>query len=89
MGGKRGYVYFNLDDDVVRAAAEADPVGFAADLPRRAVLDEVQRVPSLFTALKVAVDRDRLGVTQLPAPFLLIPSAPAIPRNTQVPPNCS
>ncbi len=43
----------------MRAAAEADPAGFVADLPRRAVLDEVQRVPSLFTALKVAVDRDR------------------------------
>jgi predicted AAA+ superfamily ATPase len=42
----------------VRAAAEADPVGFVAELPARALLDEVQRVPSLFTALKVAVDRD-------------------------------
>lgn len=59
VGGERGYDYFNLDDDVVRAGAEADPVRFVADLPRHAVLDEVQRVPSLFTALKVAVDRDR------------------------------
>src|SRR3990172_7590142 len=50
VGGKRGYAYFNLDDDVVRAAAEADPVGFVADLPSRTILDEVQRVPSLFTA---------------------------------------
>lgn len=59
VGGKRGYAYFNLDDDVLRSAAESDPVRFVADLPRRAVIDEVQRVPSLFTALKVAVDRDR------------------------------
>jgi predicted AAA+ superfamily ATPase len=58
MGERRSYAYFNLDDDVVRAAAEADPVGFVAELPARALLDEVQRVPSLFTALKVAVDRD-------------------------------
>jgi len=59
VGAKGGYAYFSLDDDVVRAAAGTDPVGFVADLPRRTVLDEVQRVPSLFTALKVAVDRDR------------------------------
>lgn len=70
VGRKRGYAYFNLDDDVARAAAEADPVRFVADLPPRAILDEVQRVPSLFTALKVAVDRDRE-----PGRFLLTGSA--------------
>jgi len=70
VGRKLGYAYFNLDEDVSRAAAEADPVGFVADLPERVVLDEVQRVPSLFTALKVAVDRDRV-----PGRFLLTGSA--------------
>ena len=54
-----GYTYLNFDDNVVRAAAEADPMGFIADLPERVVLDEVQRVPGLFTALKLAVDRRR------------------------------
>jgi len=53
------HTYFTFDDDVLRASAEADPVGFVADLPPRAILDEVQRVPGLFAALKVAVDRDR------------------------------
>jgi len=52
VGKKCGYAYFNLDDDVLRAAAEADPAGFVADLPVRATLDEVQRVPSLFAALR-------------------------------------
>ena len=33
--------------------------GFAGDLPERVILDEVQRVPALFSALKVAVDRKR------------------------------
>jgi hypothetical protein len=66
VGEQEGYAYFNLDDDVIRAAAEADPVGFVADLPPRAILDEVQRVPDLFTALKVSVDRDRT-----PGRFLL------------------
>jgi hypothetical protein len=59
VGDRRGYTYLNLDDDVARAAAETDPVRFVADLPELSILDEVQRVPSLFTALKVAVDRDR------------------------------
>jgi uncharacterized protein len=56
VGDELGFAYFTFDDDVQRAAAEADPVGFVADLPERAVLDEVQRVPGLFTSLKAAVD---------------------------------
>lgn len=70
VGDKRGYAYFTFDDDVSRAAAEADPAGFVAELPARATLDEVQRVPSLFTALKSIVDRDRT-----PGRFLLTGSA--------------
>ncbi len=70
VGRKRGYAYFNFDDDVARAAAEADPVRFVGDLPPRAILDEVQRVPTLFTAVKVAVDSDRR-----PGRFLLTGSA--------------
>lgn len=54
VGKKRGYQYFNLDDDVLRTAAEEDPMGFVGDLPDRAILDEVQRVPAVFTALKSA-----------------------------------
>lgn len=59
VGDAAGYAYISFDDDVWRASAEADPVGFIADLPGKAVLDEVQRVPGLFTSLKAAVDRDR------------------------------
>jgi hypothetical protein len=70
VGARRDYAYFSLDDDTVRTAAEVDPVGFVADLPERAILDEVQRVPSLFTALKVTVDRHRQ-----PGRFLLTGSA--------------
>ena len=54
-----GLAYFTFDDDVQRAAAQADPVGFVADMPEQAVLDEVQRVPGLFTSLKAAVDTRR------------------------------
>ena len=59
MGDEAGYSYISFDDDVLRASVQADTVGFGADLPDKVVLDEVQRVPELFTALKVAVDRDR------------------------------
>ncbi len=69
-GDPRGYAYFSFDDDVALAAAEADPAGFVADLPERATLDEVQRAPGLFTALKTAVDRRRT-----PGRFLLTGSA--------------
>lgn len=70
VGASHGYGYTSFDDDVARAAAEADPVGFIDDLPERAILDEVQRVPKLFTSLKAAVDRDRR-----PGRFLLTGSA--------------
>lgn len=59
FGNPRGYAYFSFDDDVTLSAARTDPVGFAGELPDRVILDEVQRVPELFTALKAAVDRDR------------------------------
>lgn len=63
-----GYVTF--DDDVARNAAESDPIGFVNDLPGRVILDEVQRAPSIFTALKMAIDRDRI-----PGRFLLTGSS--------------
>ncbi len=69
-GEPKGYAYFSFDDDVALAAAAADPVGFVGDLPDRAILDEVQRVPGLFYALKTAVDRRRS-----PGRFILTGSA--------------
>ena len=60
VGDEQGYAYFTFDDDVQFAAATADPVGFVADLPERTILDEVQRAPSIFSALKSAVDRRRV-----------------------------
>ena len=59
IGRKRGYAYFSFDDDVTLETATSDPAGFIADLPEKCILDEVQRVPALFTSMKAAVDRDR------------------------------
>ena len=55
----RDYTYISFDNAVARDGARADPIGFVADLPDRVILDEVQHVPALFEALKVAVDRRR------------------------------
>lgn len=70
VGKAAGYTYLSFDNDVLRASAQADPVGFVADLPDKAVLDEVQRVPGVFSALKMEVDRDRR-----PGRFILTGSA--------------
>ena len=61
VGERMGYLYVSFDDDVARDAARADPAGFVADLPERTILDEVQRVPELFAALKMAVDHKRVA----------------------------
>ena len=54
------YAYITLDDIGIREGARADPMGFVADLPERVILDEVQRAPELFAALKLEVDRRRV-----------------------------
>lgn len=59
VGEARGYQYFTFDEDVVRLAADADPAGFVDRLPDKVILDEIQRVPAIFTAIKAAVDRRR------------------------------
>lgn len=64
------YAYFTFDDENVLASSRRDPVGFVERLPKRVVLDEVQRVPELFATLKHAIDRDRT-----PGRFLLTGSA--------------
>lgn len=69
-GNVQGFEYVSFDDDAMRASAETDPMGFAADLRDRVILDEVQRVPGLFAALKLEIDRHRL-----PGRFLLTGSA--------------
>lgn len=70
VGKARGYAYFSFDDAVTLSAATVDPLGFVTDLPDRAILDEVQRNPAVFTALKSVVDRRRT-----PGRFLLTGSS--------------
>lgn len=54
-----GRRYLNLDDATVLAAARSDPAGFLGGLQGPVTLDEVQKAPELFPALKMAVDQAR------------------------------
>ena len=65
--------YLTLDESAVLASAKADPDAFVAGLPGRVILDEVQRAPELFQAIKLSVDRDRA-----PGRFVLTGSANAL-----------
>jgi len=54
--------YLSLEDPDIRALATDDPRGFLSRFPDGAILDEVQRVPELFSYLQTAVDHDvRMG----------------------------
>ena len=70
IGKERGYVYISFDDTNRLEAAKNDPVGFVDRLDDKVILDEVQHVPELFSAIKLAVDRNRK-----PGRFLLTGSA--------------
>jgi len=48
--------YFSLEYPDVRAAAEADPRGFLSQARAGAILDEVQRLPSLLSYIQGIVD---------------------------------
>ena len=53
-------VFTTMDDDLTRAFARDDPVGFLRSAgERRLVVDEIQRCPELILPLKAEVDRDR------------------------------
>ena len=70
IGKKQNYHYISFDDDNQLQAAQADPVGFIENLPEKTILDEIQRVPELFTSIKASVDKNRQ-----PGRFILTGSA--------------
>ncbi len=51
--------YFSLEDPDVRAFATDDPRAFLRQSAGGAILDEIQRVPDLFSYLQGVVDADR------------------------------
>lgn len=58
---EKGYsaAYFTLDNAATLAAASSDPTHFIAGLDSSAIIDEIQRAPQLFLAIKESVDLDR------------------------------
>jgi predicted AAA+ superfamily ATPase len=62
--------YLTFDDTAVLAAATGDPAGFLSGFDGPVVLDEIQRAPELFMAIKADVDRNRT-----PGRYLLTGSA--------------
>jgi len=58
-----GVNYLTFDTSVLRLAAQRDPEGFVASLPkdRLNIIDEIQRVPEVFLLLKKGVDEGRRG----------------------------
>ena len=65
-----GSQYFTLDDAATLALAAGDPAGFIRNLTGPVVIDEIQKAPELFPAIKRAVDQHRQ-----PGRFLLTGSA--------------
>lgn len=62
--------YVTLDDSTTLAAAKHDPEGFLSGLGDSVAIDEIQRAPELFLAIKADVDRNRA-----PGRYLLTGSA--------------
>ncbi len=73
MAAEPGFQYFTLDDAATLGLAAGDPSGFIRNLTGPVVIDEIQKAPALFPAIKLAVDKDRK-----PGRFLLTGSANVI-----------
>jgi len=56
--GREGWDVFDLERPSDLAIVRSDIEGFLEGHPRQVVLDEAQRLPELFPALRSAVDRD-------------------------------
>jgi predicted AAA+ superfamily ATPase len=70
IGQADARTYITLDEIANLSAASSDPSGFVNSHSKPLVIDEVQRVPELFLAIKAEVDR-----TRKPGRFLLTGSA--------------
>ncbi|MGA2262664.1 MAG: ATP-binding protein [Acidobacteriota bacterium] len=68
--GIRKAAYITLDDSAVLGGVAADPRGYLSGLEGTIIIDEVQKAPALFPAIKMAVDVDRR-----PGRFILTGSA--------------
>lgn len=59
MSRSQNTQYTTFDNLPTLAAAQHDPIGFLKNLSKPIILDEIQRVPELFLAIKEDVDENR------------------------------
>ena len=65
-----GFHYITFDDEMVYLAAKSNPAEFIINIQKPVIIDEVQRVPEIFLAIKIDVDKHRI-----PGRYLLTGSA--------------
>lgn len=84
IGGKKASAdYVTFDRPITLASASQAPEAFLESFPNQVIIDEVQLVPELFRALKIAVDELRLkDKKQVNGKYILTGSANilALPR---------
>lgn len=61
-----GHAYASLEDPELRSYATSDPKGFLRQYPGPVILDEVQRVPDLFSYIQILADEE-----DVPGRFIL------------------
>ncbi len=66
----KAYTYITFDDLTALSGAQRDPKAFIEGLPKPVIIDEVQRVPSIFLPIKREIDTHRL-----PGRYILTGSA--------------
>ena len=54
------YSYANLEDSQIRLLAETDSEEFFTKFPEPVIIDEIQRVPALLSAIQVRIDKKHL-----------------------------
>ena len=53
------YTYITFDDEITYLAAKNNSIDFIANIEKPVIIDEVQRVPEIFLAIKRDVDANR------------------------------
>ncbi len=56
---KKKYTYLTFDDEITYLAAKSNGAEFIANVKKPVIIDEIQRLPELFLAIKSDVDKNR------------------------------
>jgi predicted AAA+ superfamily ATPase len=58
---ERKYTYLTFDDEITYLAAKSNSTDFLSKIDKPVIIDEVQRVPEIFLAIKRDVDNNRVA----------------------------